>query len=590
MSCEQCQVHLLYEFARGALGGEEAARVAAHVDACPECRRTLDGLRGLGMELGRLRAATQHDLPDGSADRVLLQAAQELNRPAAERGGMRRPASRPRRRLVLRQLLMPVAAAVLVLLGLRLVSPLIQPPRYRALDYLYADARNVATVTGIHELQPRALSAMDEAIAAEKPDVLRVANLQLVHYITLRAGEPDQIQDVHFLLKRLKDADRPAPSAAASTPAPATASLWQTGAVAAETSSAQQAAELIRTGRYDDAYRLLAGSNRPEVQALAAYAALRSDRLQEARETIEALNALGGPEHGIAPLLQAELAMMESRFDKATDYFAAAANEIDNRLWFQAGYLCKYEVGDDTLAGQYFERTADAEVADHVARRFHEDVRVARSRMALMEEDYEAYAAGPLPDAWKLVPTHPEEFMIAEIDGSRVLKQNEMGHRGGKLVTGFPGWYDYVMSCDFRVLQAEAEPQLDFVVYDLGKSHYAVEFANQSARLQIKSRQGPEAVVSRPENAQLRLPGPLADGRWWRVTVEVRNVGPDATQVTATVVPRDAADAAAEAATFTWTDQADGDPSPQRRGRVGFRVGGAEVAFDNLVVVPSRQD
>jgi tetratricopeptide (TPR) repeat protein len=590
MSCEQCPLHLLYEYARGALGSDETARVAAHVGACLQCRQTLDGLRGLGMDLERLRAATHRDLPDSSADRVLLRAAQDLYRHAAVRSSVRRSASPPRRRLVLRQLLMPVAAVIIVLLGLRLVGPLVQPPRYQALDYLYADAKHVATVTGIHELQPRALSALDEAVAAEKPDVLRVANLQLVHYITRRAAEPEQIQDVHFLLKRLKDADHASASAAAATSPSATIPPWQTGAVAAGANPAQQAARLIRTGRYNDAYRLLAGSHRPEVQALAAYAALRSDRLQEARETIEALRALGGPEHGIAPLLQAELAMTESRFDKAADYFAAAANQIDNRLWFQAGYLCKYEIGDDTLAAQYFERTADAEVASHVARRFHEDVRVARSRMALMEENYEAYALGPLPDAWKLVPTHPEEFMIAEIDGSRVLKQNEMGHRGGKLVAGFPGWYDYVMSCDFRVLQAEAEPQLDFVVYDLGKSHYAVEFANRSARLQIKSRQGPEAVVSRPENAQLQLPGSLTDGRWWRVTIEVRNVSPDATQVTATVVPRDASDPAAETATFTWTDRTDGDLPPQRRGRIGFRVGGAEVAFDNLVVVPSRQN
>ncbi|MBN2583351.1 MAG: zf-HC2 domain-containing protein [Planctomycetes bacterium] len=581
MSCSQFEYHLLYEYARGTLEADEAARVAEHVASCAECRETVDSLSGLGDGLGRLEDVTRHDLPEGTAHRLLLQAAQELYRPGG-RKRLRLSDVRHRPRNVLPRLLMPIAAAVMVLLGLRLVSPLFEPPQYRALDYLYADAKNVATVTGIHDLQPQALSALDEAIASTNPNALRVANLQLIHYITLRAAEPDQIQDVHFLLGLLKEDDRLRPSATATTAPQATASLWQTSAMAAPSSPAQHAADLICQGRYDEAYRSLAGNDDPEVQALVAYAALRSLRLPEAHESIEALKTLGGPEHAIAPLLEAELAMMENRFDKATDYFAAAANEIDNRLWFQAGYLCKYEIGDDTLAGQYFERTADAEVVTHVSVRFHEDVVVARQEMALMQEDYESYATGPLPAAWKLVPTHPDEFMIAEFDGSRALKQNEMGHRGGKLVAGFPGWHDYVMSCDFKVLQAEFDPQLDFVVYDLGKSHYAVEFSDRAARLQIKTRQEAEAVIHRPESAQLRLPTPLRAGDWWRLSIQVRNVDDGTTRITATVALRDRPDQPAQS--FTWTDQAGADQSPQRRGRVGFRVGGAEVAFDNLVV------
>jgi len=596
MSCSNQRNHILFDYACGRLSAEQAEQVERHLTDCAECREDVASSGALGDDLKRLEQATRHDLPDAAVLGLLVRAARSLSaqQPPTTRTNLAEMRGRARRRTrttLLRHMLIPaVAATVIILLGLNLVGPYFKARRPQAISYLYADAKNVIqarTVEGMTALQPRALGALDEAIASPNPDVLRVANLQLIHYITLRATDPDQVDDIHFLLSMVQANQRTAGIGQDATGVRTVlAGLQNTACAASPADPFQKAEALVRRGEYEKAFNILAGDGRPDVLPLAAYSAIRAGRLQEARESIDALAGLGGKDPWMAPLLRAELAMLEERFADATSHFATVAQSV-NRLWFQAGYLCKYELGDEVLAGQYFERVDDRRVAGHVTQRFSKAVVASRRRIALLDEDYESYAVGRLPARWKFIPTHPDEFLIAEVDGSRVLKQNEMGHRGGKLVSGFPGWRDYVMNCDFKVMRSEVDAQLDFVFYDLGKSHYAIELFGSTARLQRKARHAGRAVIARPENAQVRLPASIRGGQWWSLRVRVRNLSKSETEVTAAIRMRD--QAPEEAGTFTWIDKAGEGLQPLRRGRVGFCVGGAEVAFDNLIVHADQQ-
>ena len=595
MSCSNQRDHILFDYACGRLSADQAEQLERHLTDCAECHEDVASMRLLGDDLQRLAQTTRHDLPDAAALGLLVRAARILSaeepaRSQTSLAEMRRGARRRMRTALLRRLLIPVAAAAIILLGLNLAGPYFRARPPEAISYLYADAENVIqarTLEGIVGLQPRALSALDEAVASPNPDVLRVANLQLIHYITLRASKPNQVDDIRFLLSMLQADERAAGVGQEGLKTRTVlAALQNTACAASAVDGLRKAEALVRRGDYETAFNLLADDDRADALPLAAYAAIRAGRLREAQESIDALDGLGGRNPWMAPLLKAELAMLEERFTDATYHFATVAQSV-NRLWFQAGYLCKYELGDEILAGQYFSRAGDPRVADHVRQRFHDDVAVARQTIAMIDEDYENYAIGRLPARWKFIPTHPDEFLIVEVDSSRVLKQNEMGHRGGKLVSGFPGWHDYVLSCDFKVIRSEVDAQLDFVFYDLGKSHYAIELSGNTARLQRKARRGGQAVITRPENAQVRLPASIRGGQWWSFRAQAHNVSESETEVTAAIWLR--SESPEQARTFTWIDRPGKDGQPLRKGRVGFRVGGAEVAFDNLVVHADQQ-
>ncbi|NIA21240.1 MAG: hypothetical protein GWP05_04560, partial [Anaerolineaceae bacterium] len=367
MSCPNYQDHILFDYACGKLSADQAEQVRRHLAGCAECRREVASSGALGSRLKLLEQATRCDLPDAAALGLLVRAARTLSVRAPETtqtslAEMQRRARQRRRTTLLRRMLIPVAAAVIVLLGLDLVGPYFKTRPPEAISYLYADARKVIqarTVEGMIALQPRALGALDEAIASPNPDVRRVANLQLIHYITLRATEPDQVDDIRFLLSMLQADER---AAGTGQPGPNTrtalAGLQSTASAASPAGRLDRAAALVRGGRYEKAFNLLAGDDRPEALPLAAYAAIRAGRLGEARESIDALGSLGGRNPWMVPLLEAELAMLEERFTDAINHFATAARSV-NRLWFQAGYLCKYELGDEILAGQYFSRADD---------------------------------------------------------------------------------------------------------------------------------------------------------------------------------------------------------------------------------------
>ena len=582
--------HLLFDYATGRLAAEQRRQVETHLTHCAPCLRLAEAMRLLAHDLSRLEQARRHDLPKAVSADVLERASRMLRSrhvgTETTLGDLRENARRKQRHALAWRVLIPLATAAAVLLVLQIVPRLtprtVEP--YPVILDLYAEANTVQDVTGLNRLESSARRALDDALLAATPDVARLANLQLIHYITLRAIEPQQIEDIHFLLA-LVQADERARQQTRRTP-----DLWDRLAAGEPTAEAVVVIEedypatarpLMATGRYEDLYSLLVAETATRVRPLTAYAAMRAGRLPEARMLVDGLTAYEYSDPRLVALLDAELAMIQARYDLAMRDYARAA-ETDSRLWFQAAYLCKYELNDDKLAGQWFERTGDDRVATHVTRRFRKDIVVARRAADLLSEDFEAYAVSNLPGNWRLIPTHAGEFEIARVDGSNVLKQNELGYEGAKLVTGYPGWSNYSLACDFRVLRHAAEADVQIVVYDQGLSDYAIGFLGSRAELLHRVYTGTDSVVMRPPVKQTPLPQPLEAGAWWRCRVRVQNVGTDQTLISATFWPRERAEP--EKAQIIWTDAGEPHRPALQRGRVGFRVANAEAAFDNISV------
>jgi tetratricopeptide (TPR) repeat protein len=463
-----------------------------------------------------------------------------------------------------------------------------QAARYPAIEYLNAQAARVATLKGIAALEPVARQALDEAVAATSADVARVADLQLVHYITRRAVDPEQVKDIHFLLYLVQQDERQETLSGV-----ARRDLWDRLSGLEPTASAAPAAgwldearKLLSDGRYMEAYLFLAGQETARMQPLTAYAAIRAGRTGEARELLEALMEQDRSDVRLVELLRAELAMTQDQYNLAMHHFASAA-ESDSRFWFQAAYLCKYELNDEVLAGQFFERTGDDRVATHVAQRFRGDLTVARQTSQMLDEDFDGYTAGKLPANWRLIPTHSDEFQIVRLDGSNVLKQNELGYGGAKLVTGYPGWNNYTFRCDFKVLRAAPGGQVNLVVYDRGLSYYALNLQGNVAQVVYKPADSPEeGALVRPPGARLTLPQSINEGAWWRAAIRVQNLDSRRTQIAARLWPRDRQPP--DQPQILWTHQAAEGQEALPRGRVGFRVEWAETAIDNVSVTANE--
>jgi len=537
----------------------------------------------LAGDLSRLGKAARTDLPDATA-RELLQEAKAILASRGEATSVRlatiRNRARRRTRIIaFRRMLIPAAAAAAIILGFFLATRYgtTESQQYPAIRHLYADAKAVSTVDGISRLEPVARRALDEVVATLSPDVGRVANLQLVHYITLRPVEAEQIEDIHFLLALLQEEDRKQSVTWQEDLWDFLSELEPTACAATSVGWLDEVQKLVAGGRYDDAYQMLARSESTRIQPLTAYMAIRSGRPAEARRLLEALVELDRGDQRLVKLLWAELAMTEDQFEVMARHYISAA-ESDSRLWFQAAYLCKYEVRDDVLAGQLFQNSGDERVAAHIEKRFKFDVYTARQAVQLFAQDFEAFPVGSVPPQWKLVPTHAGEYEIADVDGSNVLKLNELGYHDAKLYTGYPGWRNYTLSCDFKFLKRSKESHLQLVVYEHGVNHYA--FSMKGRVIQLVRNRYKSGL--RPAGARAVLPERVEEGDWWRCTVQAQNLGNQQTRLTLSIWPRDLSEL--ESPQILWTDTANEAGLALRKGMVAFRVSDAEVAFDNVTV------
>ena len=579
--------HLLLDLAAGRLAEGQRAAVEAHVAHCADCRANLDALRPLNDALNHLRQVTTHDLPEPRAQALLQEARLILDARndavACRINLIRRQARRHSLRTLWQRMLVPAAAAVLVLAAITLIdrygtTPADQPEA--AIRHLYADAKNILTVEDIADLEPVSRQSLDEAMAHLTPSPADVGNLQLIHYITQRAVDPDQIADIHFLLALLKANEPSARSAAAGWDLwEALASLENRASAADDGAWLTDARRLLRAARYEEAYQQLSATEAAKLHPLTAYAAIRANRLAEARRLLEAL-VLERCDPRLVDLLWAELAMESDQYETAIRHYVGAA-ESDSRFWFQAAYLCKYELNDHTLAGKFFGRTGDQRVATHVARRFGSDVSRARHEMQMLDQDFEGYPVGSVPGDWRLSPTHAGEYRIDRIEGSNVLRLNELGYHGAKLFTGYPGWNNYTLACDFKFLRRDSGANLQIGVYEFGVNRYALGLAGNSAQV-INNRSDDS---DQPAIAPVTLPGNIESGHWWRAELRVENLDKNRTRLTATVWPRDAE--RPDRPQIVWTDAAEPSDQSLQQGLVALRVTEAEVVFDNISVAPN---
>ncbi len=595
--CEQ--QHLLLDFAAGRLSAKERAAVQAHLAGCSRCRDEMASLSSLHQALGRAKKALTCDLSAEQAQAVLNEARLILDdRQAAvvcRLNAIRRQARRNNVRSLWRRMLVPAAAAVVMLGIVALItrySTPSAPQNAPAIKRLYAQAKNIVTVQDILQLQTVAQRSLDEAIVKTSPNVADVGHLQLIHYITQHPRDPDQIEDIHFLLALLKANERrEAPSAAraerdvwdvlASLENRAMASTAAASpGIAAESPWRTEVGGLFLAGRYEQAYRMLSGAEATRVHPLTAYAAIRAQRQKEAAQVLEALTELERAESPLVSLLWAELALENQRYDTAIRHYTTAAKK-ESSLWFQAGYLCKYELGDETQAGAFFGRSGDPRIATHVASRFQRDVSLARHEMPLLDQNFDSFPLGAVPKDWTLIPTHAGEYRIDQVDGSHVLRLNEIGYHGAKLCTGFPGWTNYTLSCDFKFLRRDHGASLQLAVYEIGITRYVLSLQDQSAVI-INHRVNNDDA---PASPRVTLPGNIESGQWWRAEVRVENLEAHCTRLSATVWPRDAERPVRPQ--IVWIDDAGTGGTPLQRGPVAMRVTEAEVAFDNITVTPN---
>lgn len=601
MSCRSEFNHQLYDLAAGLLEADAAKALEAHIAQCDDCRRELAGMKQLASDLAGVEQATRIDLSAEAADELLRQAETRLS--AGSRASCSRPAARqvaeaqvkmcckrirPQRRNWSR-LLVPLAAAVLLITALQLLPLIFDPAPATALDQLAQQAGRAATVADIHKLAPSARKALDVAMTAGNVDAGKLGNLQLIHYISGHAVEVEQVRDVRFLI----DLTRQEPTAPAATTAVSLRNetdlidrlsvLFERQAMAAASDASAEARRLIIGGNYDRAWTLLSANAQDQAQPLAAYAAIRAGQLDAARQILddmaETAGAAGtaGVDEATVSLLRAELALSGADYTTAMESFGRVAGLQADTLWFHAGYLAKYELHDEALAADLFQRSGNPRLVAYAGSRFGLQGEEGR---IVFSENFQTHPLGNVPQGWRLIPAHEGEFEIAEVDGSRVLVMRESGFPQGRLSFGHAGLSNYAFSCDFKILKADPEALINLTVYDSGLHHYALKIDGRNLHL-LRRQLGGNAAEPAP-SASATLEKNATDGNWWHAVLEVRTLDTGRTQLRARVQPRDARQA--DSWQMEWVDVATDGRSVLEHGKVGLRVAGANVAFDNLQI------
>ncbi len=602
MSCRQQFTHLLYDLAANRLDSEAREAVEAHLADCPDCAREMVAMRKMNISMQQLEKATRYNISDQAARHLLKQARPRLTKLQTSKAARaakslslsqyKDQVRRVARRKQWSRMLVPVAAAVLLVIGLQLLPMIVDksPQSAGSMQQLSARAGSVATVADLHALEPLARSAIDETMAGGNVDVDRLANLQLVHYIAANAVEEQQISDLQFLLNMTSN--RATTAAAAGLVdqqrdiVDLLSDLFERQAmavVAVDNEALQQARDEIAAGQYEAAFETLAGSNLHEGEPLAVYAAIHAGWSETARELLDAMTATGRADRHLVDLLHAELSLAGKSYDMAIESFGRAATRERNRLWFQAGYLVKYEQKDDVLAGQMFQRMSDRLLTQHVQQRFGMAIAMSRQSRPLFREDFQGHAIGGVPQSWKLIPAHEKEYAIAEMDGSKVLLVSQSGFPRGRLSFGHEGHSNYTFTCDFKILKTDPDAEIDITVYDVGLRHYALRLDGRQTHLAHRRLGGrSQADGQAADGVSADLQQDLADGQWWRATIEVRTLDKQRTQISARLWPRNSE--MPQQWQMQWTHQTEPPQQALQHGFVGLHVMGADLAVDNIVI------
>jgi len=583
MGCPRA--HQWYEVARGSAPRDDAQRLSRHLAECPDCRATADGVRDVAASLERLAGSTRADLS--------AEAAEALFRRARVRGLVGRPlktsiAARVGRTPWLRVAVpVGVAAAALVLVAVGVWTALPQQVRPRgALKRLVRAAHAVRRADGLRRLAPLARAAVSEELARPEPSAEQVADLLLVAYITERPREDRQARDVDFLLGELWRRGRAAGVAAVRLPWPMLASTVLASADAEPRPAGRTltgdyqgrplaaAKKKVLDGDYVGALDVLPGDGSGAV--LKAWCLASVGRQAEAARVLaEAEDRADGP---MARVLRADLALGAQDVAGAMDQYETLA-AADDRYWFAAGYLYRYELRDTRGAGERFRRIRDPALARYVHQAFRTELAMAQvpEPEPLVALDFDEYDLGALPTNWALVRVKGGEFEVVSVPGGKALAQG----RGTEFVCGEPEWADYTIRMDVKVLSSDGDFAVGAAAYRRADhTGYVLQLTPQ--RLQIVKRypsDGPERAPLVPREHRLVLPP--AEGWWYTLKVRVQRV--DAGVSVAGKVWRSDLDEPL-GWHVVWTDSGQAGSEPLVGGRAGVQVRGAKVLVDRFVI------
>lgn len=587
MDCPRA--HQWYELERGRATREEAEELRRHSGDCETCRREADEMRNVAAALERLAPATRADLSETGEE--------SLRRRARVHGLLGRPLKAPlilrfgRWPAVRRALPLAAAAAAIVLFALvlgQMKSP--EPDRPAgALERLAAAAGQAAGAEDLSALSPVARAAVAEELASADPAADRLTDLLLVAYIADRPKEDRQLRDVAFLVDGVRRRrKRPVSVARAGWMHPPACTVpLAVGAVASDESGVPAARAAMLRGDYEAALAALPTDGSADPQRVWCL-----EMLGRSIEAAALVADLPDPERSpMARALRAHLVLkQEKNVVEALAQYEALAEE-DDRYWFAAGYLCRYELADMRGAGVRFSRIRDPRTAAYVAEEFATELAFARSEPRnVVLEDFEAYDLGE-PRDWGLVETRGGQFRIVPVPGGNALQLDQVGRSGAEILTGSPFGENYVLSFDFVVLDPGGDYVLGAAVYRrknhtgyvLELSPYRLRLVKQfasSARVGTGSHTRPERLVVAPLKAAARLREPFEAGTWHTMKLHVQQTD-EGVALAGKVWPRSEDEPLDWE--VVWTDAGQAG-EPLSGGLAGIQASRARVIVDNLAI------
>ena len=600
MDCPRA--HEWYELERGTAPREDADRLRRHLGECEACRARAEQHRNLAASLESLAERSRADLSD--------EAVESLYRRARVHGWLGRPMRHPIGLRVQRKRWLPwvvplavaAAAAVLVIVGLHPPVPEVVKPA-GAIERLARNTQRAASVEELSRLAALARAAVGEELARPAPNADRVADLVLVSFITQRPHEARQARDVRFLVEgvlreRGESAGRFAPGASPQAtrrgePGPLGCSFLASTAV--PLLSLREAAEglsdakaLVLAGAYEEALAAMRADDRDI--ALHVWCLQMLGRSAEAAQVLA--DAGEPPPDAMTRALRVDLALESRNVAEAIRQYEALADEND-RYWFAAAYLTRYELGDAHGAGLRFKRVKAPRLASYVAREFGLELAAAEHRpRRLVAEDFEGYGGGT-PAEWALVRARGGEFHIVEVPGGKALRQNEVDLVGAELLTGSPHWGNYTLQVDVKVEASRGDYAIGAVACrSADDSGYILELSPRRLRLvkqfaATEGRAGPagarrERLLLEPVQAIMHLDEPPAEGWWYTMKIRVQQMD-DGVSVAGKAWRSDTDEPLGWQ--VTWTDTGRAGCPVLLRGLAGLQISGARVLVDNLVLM-----
>jgi hypothetical protein len=581
---------------------EDAVRLRLHLAECAECADAVEGNRAVAATLERLADVTRIDMSPEVAEACFQRA--RMNRYIGRKA---------RRPLIVRMVRsrwtraglavgMAAAAAVMIAIGIHSYTPAPEKP-LGALDRLSRARPTIQHLDNLKGLAPLVRAAVGEELARLEPSTDQVADLLLVAYIAGQPREERQVRDANFLLDAVCARRARGASEAPVAPVAAVGQAWPMLA-STVLAAAQAPAKSPYTGDYDRTsplsaakMQLLDGHYNAALELLPAdgsAAVLRAWCMAATGQTFDAKGLLyeasDRTDGDTARVVRADLALGSNNVAEAMKQFETLATQRD-RYWFSAGYICRYELRDPRGTGVRMARVHDPQFADYVSKEFGMELAAAKAPEpeTLFQDDFSSYPLGAPPSDWAMLRTRGGEFRIVSVQGGQALEQDEINHRtGAEFLAGDDTWSDYTFKVDVKVLSAQDDFTISAAACrQAGHRGYMLEWAPRRLRilkLFASTRPGagsPERLILEPEQGQVRLDEPPANG--WAYTLKIRVQHVDTGMSVSGKVWRSDTPEPLDWQ-VSWTDTGQQGDGTFLGGAAGVQISGAKAQIRNFVV------